>query len=324
LAHASRLELICRVPCDDDWQAHKIVLTVLGDRLAFYSEVELDGLDEVGYPYWSLHVWNWREGGQSDDIYLLDDGYTLSETRFLTKEKLLALTSRCQIELYDVENLSKAPQLQARFMVPVTPQFLSLEYPSVFHSTSSCAHLAAPDEHWIWTTIPADRVICLETYYPRSIFVISARPFFMDIPSKWFDATSVYGLTIPWSSWGPQNSRCFLQSVDSRFSPFGVGGSRVVWSVIGQSWRMNMTDFNPSAVARGVGKVVREPTTIPASMYGFTQDVTTYLPYTEAVDNHARPFCLYGVLVDEERILILTRANTSDSEWMVGVEIIGM
>jgi hypothetical protein len=66
-AHESRLELVCRVSCDEEWQSHKIELTVLGDRLAFYSEVKLDdSVSEVDYPYWSLHVWNWREGGQSD------------------------------------------------------------------------------------------------------------------------------------------------------------------------------------------------------------------------------------------------------------------
>jgi hypothetical protein len=65
LAHESRLKLICRVPCDEEWQSYKTILTVFGDRLAFYSEVKIhdSGSD---YPYWSLHVWNWREGSQSD------------------------------------------------------------------------------------------------------------------------------------------------------------------------------------------------------------------------------------------------------------------
>jgi hypothetical protein len=94
----------------------------------------------------------------------------------------------------------------------------------------------------------------------------------------------------------------------------------VVWSVAGDSWdqfRMHMTDFNPSAVARGVGKVVREPTLIPSGN-GFTQDVMTYLPYMEVVNDYRYPFVLHGILVDEERILILTQADTS-----VGVSLPG-
>ncbi|KAJ8595044.1 hypothetical protein M405DRAFT_807914, partial [Rhizopogon salebrosus TDB-379] len=73
-----------------------------------------------------------------------------------------------------------------------------------------------------------------------------------------------------------------------------------------------MTDFNPSAVARGIGKVVREPTTIPASMYRFTQDVTTFLPYVEMVDNdrHFDSF-LDRIIVDEERVSIFTRVKNT-------------
>jgi hypothetical protein len=63
LAHTSRLELICRVPYKEHRQ-HKVIITVLGDRIAFYSEIKTE--DGVDYPYWSLHVWNWHEGGQSE------------------------------------------------------------------------------------------------------------------------------------------------------------------------------------------------------------------------------------------------------------------
>jgi hypothetical protein len=240
-------------------------------------------------------------------------GYILVEIRFLTEEKLLALTSCYCIELYDVGNLSTIPQLQARFMLPVVPQTLSLEYPSVFHSTSTCEHLAAPDERWIWTTIPADRVICLRVHSPKSIFVISARLFFMDLPPTWFDAASTHGVAVPWSSWGPQNSRCFLQ----KSSPlFGVGGSRVIRPVLhDSSLRMHMTDFNPSAVARGIGKVIQDPTTLLASRYGFTQDVTTHLPYVEVVNNDRDfDFSLRRIILDEEKILIFTLPHTTASE----------
>ena len=69
---------------------------------------------------------------------------------------------------------------------------------------------------------------------------------------------------------------------------------------------MHMLDFNPSAVMRGIGNVVREPTTIPASESGFMEDVTTYLPYVDVVKDN----CYISldvdtvVIIDEERMLV--------------------
>ncbi|OJA18340.1 hypothetical protein AZE42_06207 [Rhizopogon vesiculosus] len=308
LAQGSRL-VNGRTSRPEDTQ-RRVAVTVLGDRLAFYSNV-LQSRDEEDYHLyrWSLHVLNWHMGDQPDDKFMLGESYDLVEIRFLTEEKLLALTTRAEIELYNVEDLSKAPQLQARFMLPVIPQSLLLRYPSVFHSTPSCARLTAPGDRWIWTTNPADRVICVMTVrHPLAIFVIHARLFFMDIPLTWFDTTSKDGRAIPWSTWGPQSSRCFPQALDIPFLSavgyrFGVGGSRVMRVV---EHRMHMTDFNPSAVARGIGK-----------------DVTTYLPYVEVV-NSDRNFAglLEDIILDEEKVLIFIQ-NYDDCEVM-DVEIIDL
>jgi hypothetical protein len=245
------------------------------------------------------------------DICGLDDDYFLNDIRFLTKEKLLCLTSHTVIELYNVEDLSEAPQLEARFALPVSSQTLRFEYPSIFHSAASCARVVEPDEQWIWTTAPADRVISIAARLPWSIFVISARLFFMDVPPIWFDPSSEDGLTVPWTSWGPQNSRCFLEDLD--IPPrFGVGGTRIVRAVYYYpSNVMRMYDFNPSAVTRGIGKVVREPTTFPTSRYAFKQDVTTCLPYVEVANNY-REFdrSFYDITLDEEKVLIFSRLNT--------------
>ncbi|OAX31340.1 hypothetical protein K503DRAFT_806139 [Rhizopogon vinicolor AM-OR11-026] len=144
----------------------------------------------------------------------------------------------------------------------------------------------------------------------------------MDIPPSWFDATLEDKLAVPWSSWGPHNSRCFpLVSGWSR-GVIGVGGSRVTWLV---GTRMHMADFNPSAVARAVGKVVREPMVIPTRlMNNFTEDVTTYLPYVEVVNND-REFdgTLWNIILDEEKMLIFTREIVASGPVM-DVEIIDM
>jgi hypothetical protein len=65
-----------------------------------------------------------------------------------------------------------------------------------------------------------------------------------------------------------------------------------------------MLDFNPSAVVRGIGNVVREPTTLPASESGFMEDVTTYLPYVDVINNDCYISRIKRIVIDEERMLI--------------------
>ncbi|KAJ8586780.1 hypothetical protein M405DRAFT_822756 [Rhizopogon salebrosus TDB-379] len=134
------------VASDGDVQLHSTMVTILGDRLALYVRVDILSENEEIHPCLMLHVWDWYKGDQPDDICVLDDGYFLNDIRFLTKEKLLCLTSHTVIELYNVEDLSEAPQLEARFTLPVSSQTLRFEYPSTFHSAASCARVVEPDE----------------------------------------------------------------------------------------------------------------------------------------------------------------------------------
>ncbi|KAG2142969.1 hypothetical protein DEU56DRAFT_900305 [Suillus clintonianus] len=292
-------------------QTVKISVSVLGDRLAVY----FFGRDENGDLYWSLHVLSWYQCNQADDICAIGNGNQLHDFRFLTKEKLLVLSSDNTIELYNIEDLSIAPQLQARFMLPIHyHQMLGGFFHSlVFHNTGSHAHLAAPDNHWIWTTHPADQVIYMVFGPPSSAIIISARICFMDIPPAWFDVASEDGRSVPWSSWGPQNSRYFSEDMfNSQVLPartLGVGGSRVIRAVpvAGRSdspFRLHMMDFNPSAVARGIGKVVRKPT----SSMGLQQDmqVRTYLPFVEVVHDQVFDGSPWSIAVNEEVVVVIT------------------
>src|SRR6267154_2879516 len=98
------------------------------------------------------------------DRCVFGEDHLLSDIQFLTTEKLL-VSSEDHIKLYNVEDLSKAPQLQARFILPVSSLYFDFDFSSVFHSTSSCGHLAGPDEQWIWITSPPDQVICLKNAF---------------------------------------------------------------------------------------------------------------------------------------------------------------
>ncbi|KAG2148775.1 hypothetical protein DEU56DRAFT_80124 [Suillus clintonianus] len=279
---------------------------VLGDRIALHDTVNVEGDQR----YRTLCVWNWHHGGPADDVFLCGEGDGASEIRFVTTEKLLVLTSRGHIELYNVEDLSKAPQLQAGFTLPVSfGAYCHFQFPSVFHSVSSCARLTPKEDYWIWTTNPGDRVISVVSFLRSSILVISARIFFMDIPPSWFDATLENERVVPWASWGPQNSRHFPH----QNCRFGIGGSRVIWTtpVSGSptsQFQLRMADFNPFTVARGVGKVVREP----SSMDPEVSDVITHLPYMEVASNRVFDGDLDDIIMNEEKLLVFTNNNNTE------------
>ncbi|KAG2113958.1 hypothetical protein DEU56DRAFT_933931 [Suillus clintonianus] len=310
-----------------------VAVDVLEGRLAVYVS-GVQNLNINYREYWSLHVFNWQleQYGQADDLCAIGHGYAFSDIRFLAKEKLIALSKDGQIHLYNIEDASKAPQLQAKFMLPVNDITFNgfyggFDHPSIFHSATSCAGLAAPDDHWIWTKNPADRVISVTWTNPSSVFIISARIFFMDIPPTWFDVTSKDGRSVPWSSWGPQNSRLFP---GDRFGEegsglFSIGGSRVIWAVqvadgndSDSLFHLHMTDFNPSAVARSIDNVFSKPTT---TSIGSDVQVTSYLPFVEVIhDLVCRGGSLWDIVLDEEKMAIVTRPPIG-SGWKMQVDI---
>ena len=61
LAHGPCL-ITGRSFCAEALYFKSVVTAFLGDRLAFYGLVA----DKRGYSYWSLHVWNWHQGGPAN------------------------------------------------------------------------------------------------------------------------------------------------------------------------------------------------------------------------------------------------------------------
>ncbi|KAG0708195.1 hypothetical protein DFH29DRAFT_871108 [Suillus ampliporus] len=175
------------------------------------------------------------------------------------------------IELYDVENLSKAPQLQATFTLPFRTSSFTYRYPSVFHSASEIS----------WHQMNAgfgrqtpQTESCVTGYLkPGSIFAITAPPFIMNIPPPRPDTTS-----------------------EDRLNPRDPDTHSVVHTM----------GFNPSTVARGIGNVVRESTTFPGRERHPEQDVpvTTHLPCIEVVSDRILHCEASAVVLDEETISI--------------------
>ncbi|OAX37848.1 hypothetical protein K503DRAFT_207476 [Rhizopogon vinicolor AM-OR11-026] len=146
-----------------------------------------------------------------------------------------------------------------------------------------------------------------------SFLIISARIFFIDVPQTWFSATSQNGRFVPWSSWGPQHSRSV--EVPRQIKKIRVGGSCVVWAVLvpGSSVKFQayMADSSPSAVAGGVGKVVRGPTIFEARSARHWETGSTYLPYVEVVNNCVFDDYVHDIILDEEMMLIFSNTDVN-------------
>jgi len=91
------------------------------------------------------------------------------------------------------------------------------------------------------------------------------------------------------------------------FWRFGLGESRVVQavpvsgSVLDSHYSLVLHDFNPSAVARDIGRVVRGPST--SEVCG--QNVTTYLPYVEVANHRILSDDCHDIIMNEEKMLLL-------------------
>jgi hypothetical protein len=85
-----------------------------------------------------------------------------------------------------------------------------------------------------------------------------------------------------------------------------------------------MLDFNPSAMARGIGKVVRGST-----FEGYPMDwweAVASLPYVEVVNNRVFDASIRNIILDEERMLIFSQARGGTvsvllSYWLISLTI---
>jgi len=126
---------------------------------------------------------------------------------------------------------------------------------------------------------------------------------------------------VPWEIWGPHSTRWFSENISTDWQHALYGyrtveimdpPDAVITHVIHS--RLRVRDFNPYALARmkqsgddcqgWCGRVVREPSTIPAHD-AFAYDVVSHLPYCEIVSEET--FDVTDVMMDDGRILLLKR-----------------
>jgi hypothetical protein len=232
---------------------------------------------------------------------------------FLGNDRLLTISQH--MKLYSIEDMSRAPQLLACFLLPVSVEGVQCLLP--MDDISPNSQLQAQPE--VWTSDPENRLLSLITSPQNLAFIISTRIFF-DLGL--LEEVSI-GVAIEWGNWGPSNTRVFQHDWRHRI---GVSGNRVLQSfpvlngtisedvmttvnVRNSKYRLCMMDFSPSAVERrqGLGRVVTEPSSIKIieedSKEAFT--LTTFLPYVEVVSDRTFGRAeLVEIWVDKDRIYL--------------------
>jgi hypothetical protein len=221
---------------------------------------------------------------------------------FLGNDRLLVTTDN--LHLYSIEDMSQPPELLAWFLMPVSLMlWCLLPVDDIEHPQPHM--LAQPT---MYTSDPAHRLICLTV--PCQLNVFSHTQFFIISTRIFFDLDGMgVAAPIPWEHWGPSNARIFRHPYHGRVS---ISGNRVLQALpVGDSeYILHLMDFSPLAVtnSRGLGQVVKEPSTIEISTCGRERSLTTSMPYH--VTFSERKFVsieseLERIWIDKDRIYML-------------------
>jgi len=160
-----------------------------------------------------------------------------------------------------------------------------------------------------WTSDPKHRLLCLvaDMGFCCLVFVTSTNIFFN---LDFFEGVEE---PIPWEYWGPSNTRLFEYPPERPWR-IGVSGNRVLHSFfeVGKTAeiKLRMLDFSQLAVERrqGLGRVVKQPSTIVISESGVIQNLTTSLPYVEVTTERTFGYGeLQTIWIDRDRIILFKK-----------------
>jgi len=217
------------------------------------------------------------------------------------------------LKLYSIEDMSQAPQLLARFLLPFSVSHIYLRLPIEGIPHTSALQMQA--QQAMWTSDPKHRLLCLDVYHPSRnfVFIVSSNIFFN------IDVLEAMATPIPWETWGPSNSRVLLH----QHPCVGLSGNRVllflpvvdkptdmktvVYRRSNTKYRLHMMDFTPLAVERrqGLGRMVKGSSIIHVP--GSEENFMTSLPYVEVTsDRIFSSHELYNIWVDKDGIILLT------------------
>ncbi|KAG1905123.1 uncharacterized protein F5891DRAFT_725679 [Suillus fuscotomentosus] len=259
---------------------------------------------------WQLQIWDWKYSTISSSILAaLNGSALLVDFCFLGNNRLLVITDN--LNLYSIENISQPPELLACFLMPIS---WDLQYLSPINDIGygSQPHMQA--QATMCTSDPTHRLICLTAFtrVGTQVFIISTRIF--------FDLNGVAAATpTPWQHWGPSNTRIIWHPFHFKIH---INGNRVLHTLpLGArnlQFILNLLDFSPLAVTnrRGLGRVVKEPSTTYIGADGFGESLTTSLPYVEVVFSHRTFDCAGSLLrdmwIDKDGIYMLSGSGSTD------------
>ncbi|KAG2125478.1 hypothetical protein DEU56DRAFT_759215 [Suillus clintonianus] len=262
---------------------------------------------------WQLQIWDWKRSTTSNSV-LGDEWSCGIDFCFLGNNRWLVVSDN--LKLYSTEDMSQTPKLLACFMLPVQfklPGHTACLLPVDDSARSS--RLQMQVQQTMYTSDPKHRLLCITTYTNSSIvYIISTRIFF-DLDDM------AVAMPIPWKCWGPSNTRIFWYPLSPYHDEFKIhlSGNRVlllfpVRTPLSDNTisKLRIMDFSPLAVTnrRGLGRVVREPSTLDLTDLEPLCDesegcLTTFLPYIEVVlDRKFRD--LEDIWIDEDRIYLLS------------------
>ncbi|KAG1804788.1 uncharacterized protein HD556DRAFT_1326314 [Suillus plorans] len=228
------------------------------------------------YPFeemWQLDIWDWQHSATSNSVLSGTNFKPNSiDFCFLGNNRLLVVAGH--LKLYSIEDMSQTPQLLACFLMPVL--YLNIQCFLPMDYIDSSPQLQA--QQAVYTSDPKNKLLCITTGASRT-FVVSTKIF--------FNLEGIAAATpVPWERWGPSNTRIFGEF------KVHVSGNRVLQvstSASGDAeYALRILDFSPLAVTnrRGLGRVVKEPSTIP-EFDDWTgrpvKSLISSLPYVEVI-----------------------------------------
>ncbi|KAG2073768.1 hypothetical protein BDR04DRAFT_1141054 [Suillus decipiens] len=292
-----------------------------GKHIALRRSLLISRIETWPLKMWQLQIWDWRHSTTSNSV--LSDTTRLGDFCFLGSNRLLVVT--IDLKIYSIEDMSQTPQLLACFQSPerwLVKQCLlpmdDIDRPQTQVQSNKSMHSSDPNH----------RLLCITTEANR-VYIISTRIF--------FDFEGMTAETpISWNDWGPLNARIFQHPYECKIH---VGGNRILQAFpIGthmtfpdfpKEYELHMMDFSPIAAKnrRGLGRVVKEPSTIDITEYYelCRRSLTTSLPYVEVVsDRKMRAIDLEDIWLDKDNVYMLNNVDYTTDDNIRRLEIIGI
>ncbi|KAG2135585.1 hypothetical protein BD769DRAFT_1385473 [Suillus cothurnatus] len=290
-----------------------------GRHIALRRSLLVSRVETWASEMWQLQIWDWRHSTTSNSV--LSDTTRFGDFCFLGSNRLLVVT--IDLKIYSIEDMSQKPQLLACFQSPERWLVKQCLLPM---DDNERLQTQMHDKKSMHTSDPKHRLLCITTDANR-VYIISTRIF--------FDLDGMTSSTpIPWNEWGPSNARIFQHPCECKVH---VSGNRVLQAFpVGTHMRfpecpkeyiLHMMDFSPLAVTnrRGLGRVVKEPSTIDVTEYYglYRRSLTTSLPYVEVVsDRKMEAIDLEDIWLDKDNIYMLNNVDSINDENIRRLEVI--